>query len=65
MGMFGAPKQRTDPALEQERRRAEQERVSAVRDTVTKDTDMLLRLYGQRKALSGGQLGRPPIFAGR
>lgn len=62
MGMFSGPKQRTDPALAQERARAEQERTSAIRDTVTKDTDMLLRLYGHRLAMSGGTLGSPPIL---
>jgi len=65
MGMFGAPKQRTDPALQQERDRAAQERTSAIRETVTKDTDMLLRLYGQRRALAGVSLGKPPITLGR
>lgn len=62
MGLFGQnPVPKEDPKLAAEKQRAEKDRVEAIRDGVTRDTENLLRVYGARRALSGAS----PLRLGR
>lgn len=47
------PKIEKDPELERQKVAAEQEKVNAIQERLSTQTDQSLRVYGARRALSG------------
>ena len=47
------PKIEKDPELERQKQQAKIEKVNAIQDRLSSDTDQSLRYYGSRRALSG------------
>jgi hypothetical protein len=64
LGLFRKPEPQKviDPELERQERAAREERISAIRGSVTSRTEELIRAFGARRVLGGSGFGRPPIM---
>lgn len=59
--MMSMPKAEPDPELENQKAISKQQRLDAIREGVTKDTEDLIRQFGSRAALSGGTMKAPVL----
>ncbi len=59
--MMSMPKAKPDPELEAQKGIAKQQKLDAIREGVTKDTEDMIRQFGSRAALSGGTMKAPVL----
>lgn len=59
--MMKAPKAQVDPALAEEQRRSEEARARTLQESVSRETEELMRQFGARSALSGGTMKAPVL----
>lgn len=55
------PKAKPDPELENQKAISKQQKLDAIREGVTKDTEDLIRQFGNKAALSGGTMKAPVL----
>ncbi len=61
MIMMKMPKAQVDPELENQKAVSKAQKLDAIRDNVTRDTEDLIRQFGSKAALSGGTMKAPVL----